>query len=215
VIEGGVSPRPDAAYSRYRCQKEFEALNEWLRAHGVEEGRPIHTLRKEYGSQVCAKHGIYAASRALRHADIAITSQHYLDKRKSARADLLKALGRLMNSAGFIVEKFNDPATFLAKLQHAPCRVALLDVWMPQMNGLEVQACLRRDSPETRIIFISGRDDPLVRQTALDAGAVAFLAKPFETRILCGSFEKLKKLPQPEKQRSNHFVGKGTPLFLA
>src|SRR5205823_1238709 len=34
------------------------------------------------------------------------------------------------------------------------------------------------------------------------------------TRILCGSFEKLKKLPQPEKQRSNHFVGKDTLLFL-
>jgi two-component system response regulator FixJ len=97
---------------------------------------------------------------------------------------MLKALGRLMNSAGFIVEKFNDPATFLAKLQHAPCRVALLDVWMPQMNGLEVQACLRRDSPETRIIFISGRDDPLVRQTALDAGAVALLAKPFDDENL-------------------------------
>jgi len=31
------------------------------------------------------------------------------------------------------------------------------------------------------------------------------------TRILCGSFEKLKKLLQPEKQRSNHFVGNGTP----
>ena len=93
---------------------------------------------------------------------------------------MLKALGRLMNSAGFMVEKFNDPATFLAKLQHAPCRVAVLDVWMPQMNGLEVQVCLRRDSPETRIIFISGRDDPLVRQHALDAGAVAFLAKPFD-----------------------------------
>jgi FixJ family two-component response regulator len=95
-------------------------------------------------------------------------------------ASMLKALGRLMNSAGFIAEKFNDPATFLAKLQHAPCRVAVLDVWMPQMNGLEVQACLHRDSPETRIIFISGRDDPLVRQHALDAGAVAFLAKPFD-----------------------------------
>src|SRR6266508_6143611 len=93
---------------------------------------------------------------------------------------MLKALGRLMNSAGFIVEKFNLPAAFLARLEHAPCRVAILDVWMPQMNGLEVQACLRRDSPETRIIFISGRDDPSVRQTALDAGAFAFLAKPFE-----------------------------------
>jgi hypothetical protein len=32
---------------------------------------------------------------------------------------------------------------------------------------------------------------------------------------LCGSFEKLKKLPQPEKQRSNHFVGKGTPTRAA
>jgi FixJ family two-component response regulator len=52
------------------------------------------------------------------------------------------------------------------------------------MNGLEVQVCLRRDSPETRIIFISGRDDPVVRQNALDAGAVAFLAKPFDDENL-------------------------------
>jgi two-component system, LuxR family, response regulator FixJ len=97
---------------------------------------------------------------------------------------MLKALGRLMNSAGFIVEKFNHPATFLARLEHAPCRVAVLDVWMPQMNGLEVQACLRRESPETRIIFISGRDDPSVRHAALDAGAFAFFAKPFEDELL-------------------------------
>jgi len=88
---------------------------------------------------------------------------------------MLKALGRLMNSA---------------RLEHAPCRVAILDVWMPQMNGLEVQACLRRDSPETRIIFISGRDDPSVRQTALDAGAFAFLAKPFEDEVLVELIQK-------------------------
>jgi len=97
---------------------------------------------------------------------------------------MLKALGRLMNSAGFVVEKFNHPAAFLARLEHAPCRVAILDVWMPDMNGLEVQACLRRDSPETRIIFISGRDDPPVRHTALDAGALAFLAKPFDDEFM-------------------------------
>src|SRR5713101_5039143 len=97
---------------------------------------------------------------------------------------MLKALGRLMNSAGFIAEKFSDPIVFLARLKDAQCRVAVLDVWMPQMNGLEVQACLRRDSPETRIIFISGRDDPVVHQNALDAGAVAFLAKPFDDENL-------------------------------
>jgi FixJ family two-component response regulator len=97
---------------------------------------------------------------------------------------MLKALGRLMYSAGFIVEKFNRPAAFLARLERARCSIAILDVWMPQMNGLEVQACLRRDSPETRVIFMSGRDDPRVRQTALDAGAVAFLAKPFEDEVM-------------------------------
>ena len=99
-------------------------------------------------------------------------------------ASMLKALGRLLNSAGFAVEKFNRPADFLSMLKQRDCRVAVLDVWMPDMNGLEVQACLRRDSPATRIIFITGRDDPSVRQTALDAGAFGFLAKPFEDEVL-------------------------------
>jgi FixJ family two-component response regulator len=62
--------------------------------------------------------------------------------------------------------------------------VAVIDVWMPVMNGLEVQACLIENSPRTRIIFMTGRDDPLVRQTALDAGAFGFLAKPFEDGAL-------------------------------
>jgi len=97
---------------------------------------------------------------------------------------MLKALGRLMTSAGLIAEKFSDPVAFLARLKHARCRVAVLDVWMPVMNGLEVQASLQRDSPETRIIFMTGRDDPLVRQTALDRGAFAFLTKPFEDEVL-------------------------------
>jgi FixJ family two-component response regulator len=99
-------------------------------------------------------------------------------------ASMLKALGRLLNSAGFIVEKFNHPADFLSELGQRECRVAVLDVWMPDMNGLEVQARLRRDSPKTRIIFITGREDPSVRQTALDAGAFGFLAKPFEDEVL-------------------------------
>jgi two-component system response regulator FixJ len=99
-------------------------------------------------------------------------------------ASMLKALGRLLNSAGFTVEKFSNPADFLSELEQRECRVAILDVWMPDMNGLEVQACLRRDSPKTRIIFITGRDDPSVRQAALDAGAFGFLAKPFEDEVL-------------------------------
>ena len=97
---------------------------------------------------------------------------------------MLKALGRLMDSAGFDVEKFSDPVTFLARLERATCRLAVLDVWMPQMSGLEVQTRLRRDSPATQIIFLTGRDDPLARQTAIEAGAFAFLSKPFDDEVL-------------------------------
>jgi len=103
---------------------------------------------------------------------------------------MLKALGRLMRSAGLITEKFSNPIAFLARLKNAQCRVAILDVWMPQMNGLEVQTRVRRDSPETRIIFITGRDDPAVRETALNAGAIAFLTKPFEDEVLVQLVQK-------------------------
>jgi len=82
VVESAAPPRPGATYSHYRCQRHFEELSVWLRSKGVGGNMPLHALRKEFGSQICAKHGIYAASHALRHADIGITSQHYLDKRR-------------------------------------------------------------------------------------------------------------------------------------
>jgi FixJ family two-component response regulator len=97
---------------------------------------------------------------------------------------MLKALDRLLKSDGFNVERFSEPAVFLAAMAITPAKVAILDVWMPDMSGLEVQAVLRKDSPETRIIFISGRDDPSVRQTALENGAFGFLSKPFDDEVL-------------------------------
>jgi integrase len=88
VIESDVQARMNAKYSHYRCERDFSAVITWLRAHGVNSNRPLHSLRKEYGSQICAKHGIYAASQALRHSDIAITSAHYLDRRKRSTVGL-------------------------------------------------------------------------------------------------------------------------------
>ena len=93
---------------------------------------------------------------------------------------VLKALARLLSSAGLQAEPFSDPEQFLqyAKIHRSP--VAVIDVWMPIMNGLEVQSQLREISPSTRIIILTGIDDPLVRATALNAGASAFLTKPFD-----------------------------------
>src|SRR6516165_9955739 len=73
VIESADQPK-FVSYSHYRCQEVFDRLIAWLRKKGVKGNKPLHTLRKEFGSQVCAVHGVHAASRQLRHADIAITN---------------------------------------------------------------------------------------------------------------------------------------------
>ena len=99
VIESDVAPRPEATYSHYRCQKHFEALTAWLGDKGVPGNKPLHTLRKEFGSQICKKYGIYLASQALRHADIAITSQHYLDKKRRATV----GFGRLLKAPSNVI----------------------------------------------------------------------------------------------------------------
>jgi len=81
VVESSHKPKPGVLYQYYRCQDAFKKLTKWLRKHGVKTNKPLHTLRKEYGSQINAIHGIHAASRALRHADIRVTSEYYTDSR--------------------------------------------------------------------------------------------------------------------------------------
>ena len=93
---------------------------------------------------------------------------------------VLRGLGRLFASADLLAKTFSDPEEFLRYARtHRPV-IALVDVHMPQMNGLEVQSQLREVSPSTRVIIFTGKDDPLVRSTALNAGASAFLTKPFD-----------------------------------
>jgi two-component system response regulator FixJ len=95
-------------------------------------------------------------------------------------ASVLKGLARLFRSADMQAETFTDPEEFLRNARiHRPA-VVLIDVCMPQMSGLEVQSRLRKISPSTRVIIFTGKDDPLVRSTALNAGASAFLTKPFD-----------------------------------
>ena len=82
VIDSDAESAANATYTNYRSEAHFRAVIEWLRAKGVTAVKPLHELRKEFGSQLCAKYGIYAASRMLRHADIAITAQHYVDQKE-------------------------------------------------------------------------------------------------------------------------------------
>ena len=90
---------------------------------------------------------------------------------------VLKATRRLIDSAGWNVEAFTDPIAFLEHAaMHFPS-IAVIDIRMPDMNGLEVQTRLRRVAPSTRVIVLTSKDDPAIRTTAMNAGAYAFFIK--------------------------------------
>jgi DNA-binding NarL/FixJ family response regulator len=63
----------------------------------------------------------------------------------------------------------------LAVARHA--EVAVIDVRMPEIDGLETTRRLRTRSPETRVILVTGLDEPALANQALEAGAVALLTK--------------------------------------
>jgi integrase len=73
---------------KYRCEAVFDRLIQWLRDHGVGGQKPLHMLRKEAGSLIATEHGVLAASRFLRHADIGITAQFYADHKTRTTGDM-------------------------------------------------------------------------------------------------------------------------------
>jgi integrase len=93
VIKSNRPPLPAKPQQYYRCKSIFHELTEWLRERGVSGNKPLHTLRKEYGSMLTRSYGIHAASRALRHADLRTTSEHYSDS--TARA--IPGIGRFFS----------------------------------------------------------------------------------------------------------------------
>jgi hypothetical protein len=84
-------------YQYYRCQIEFERLTAWLRGAGVKAHKPLHTLRKEFGSLVCKEHGIHAASTALRHGSLRVSAEFYVEARRRATSGLGHLLAREPN----------------------------------------------------------------------------------------------------------------------
>jgi FixJ family two-component response regulator len=93
---------------------------------------------------------------------------------------VLKSIGRLLASDGFSARSFEKPKEFLAHVQTNAVPVVVLDLLMGEMNGLEVQAQISALSPGTRVIVITGREDPKMKEAVLRAGAIAFFSKPFD-----------------------------------
>ena len=88
VITSKSAPTAAPHWNRYRADGHFKALLEWLRSKGVTARNPLHTLRKEFGSLINQKFGIFAASAALRHSNITMTREAYVDKKERIALDI-------------------------------------------------------------------------------------------------------------------------------
>jgi FixJ family two-component response regulator len=115
---------------------------------------------------------------------------------------VLAATENLVRSLGFETRTFTSAASFLqsSALSETPCLI--LDVEMPNMSGVELQDHLSQLGFDIPIIFITANPDEALREWALQAGAVAFLHKPFEVhgqRFVDSLFAALKmhKGPAP------------------
>ena len=101
-------------------------------------------------------------------------------------ASVCRAISRLLRSLGMNADTFTSGHEFIKHIQTMPSvrpDCVVLDVQMPGMNGLEVQELLVRSENPLPVIFITAHDEVSLRERALQAGAVAFLRKPFNDEL--------------------------------
>ena len=95
------------------------------------------------------------------------------------------SLRALLESCDFKVQDFGSATEFLARRNGMRGDCLLLDLHMPQMDGLSLLEKMRVDGSQMPTIVITGRSDPLLKQRALQSGAFALFDKPVaETALL-------------------------------
>jgi len=90
----------------------------------------------------------------------------------------------MIESAGWVAETFASAQEFLSRPRVAAPSCLVLDVSLPDINGLELQRRVATDRTDMPIIFISGYGDVPMTVRAMKAGAVEFLMKPFKDDVL-------------------------------
>ena len=113
------------------------------------------------------------------------TTVYVLDDDASVR----NSLGRLMRSEGYDVHLYESAERFLREVAPGPLACLLLDITLPDVNGLAVQRTLTERRIQLPVIAISARDDDAVRHEARRLGAKFFFRKPVDDRTLIDAID--------------------------
>ena len=106
---------------------------------------------------------------------------------------ILKALGRLLNAAGYAIKTYCTAKAFLSAHNASIPGCVVLDLAMPGFNGLDVQEALVRQGINRPVIFLSGQATIPASVQAMKAGAVDFLTKPIDKSDLLGAIKSAEE----------------------
>jgi two-component system response regulator FixJ len=100
-----------------------------------------------------------------------------------------KALSVFLMASGYSVKAYHSAETFLEEVECMVEGIMLLDIRMPGMSGLGLQAALKKRGIDLPIIFITGHGDVQMSVRAMKGGAIDFLEKPFSNENLLESID--------------------------
>jgi FixJ family two-component response regulator len=89
-----------------------------------------------------------------------------------------RALSRLLRASGMQPITYSSTEAFLADQKHPAFDCLVLDIQFEGMSGIELKRRLKAAGSRTPVIFVSGSDNPEIREEALATGCVAFFRKP-------------------------------------
>ena len=109
------------------------------------------------------------------------------------------ALGRALAASGYRVERASTGAGALAQVAHAGPDLVLLDLGLPDMDGIDVCKALRTDDPLLPVVMLTARQDEIDVVVGLDAGAVDYVTKPFRlAELLARIRAQLRRAEPPD-----------------
>lgn len=120
---------------------------------------------------------------------------HIVDDEENVR----RSASFLLKTSGYAVRTWESGTAFLKELRHVETGCILLDVRMPEMDGLEVQQQLNERGVTMPVIVLTGHGDVGIAVKAMKAGAVDFLEKPFATDALEDSIRRAFERLDAEK----------------
>lgn len=94
------------------------------------------------------------------------------------------SLGMILETQGHACHYASDAEEALLHAELHEYELVLCDVSMPGMSGIELVRVFRQSHPETAIVMVTGLDDPLVADEALDSGAYGYILKPFHPNLI-------------------------------